>query len=272
MHRATRALAAVAFTLVSCSSPVTPASTPTRDSISLHLYATSATIPLLQDLTNRYAQNHPEIVFSPIIGTQANLLEQIRTSGEGYLLTNHLPRGNTAQPLLAWPIGQDGIAVITDPTNPVKELTSEQVRRIFLGHIANWQDVGGADLPITVLSREDGSGTRAEFEEKLIGERLTTRAAVIIPNSAAMIASTAQTAGSIGYVSMSYLDGSVTPLAIDGILPSPATVSRNEYPLRTTLFVVGTSEPDGAYRDFIAWVQSAEGQSVVSQHYGVLSP
>ena len=272
MRRATRTLAAVAFTLVSCSSPVMPASTPTRDSISLRLYATSATIPLLQDLTTRYAQTHPEISFTPVTGTQTNLLEQINTRKEGYLLTNHLPSGSVGQPLLAWPIGQDGIAVITNPANPVRGLPTDQLRRIFLGHIANWQEVGGPDLPITVFSREDGSGTRAEFEEQLIGERLTTRAAIIVPGSAAMIASTAQTAGSIGYVSMSYLDGSVIPLAVDGVLPTTAAVSRNEYPLRATLFVVGTTEPDGAYRDFIGWAQSAEGQSVVSQHYGRLSP
>jgi phosphate transport system substrate-binding protein len=86
-----------------------------------------------------------------------------------------------------------------------------------------------------------------------------------------MVTSVAAEAGSIGYVSMSYVDESVRALSLDAIAPTLANVSSNLYPLRATLFVVGLGEPEGEYRYFIAWIQSQEGQAVVGQRYAPLS-
>lgn len=260
----------VAFTLVSCSTPVLPASTPTSDAITLRVYATTATFPLLKDLTARYTEVHPNVSFETASGNFQTMFGELMNGEQAYLLTNHLPPDSQGAPTLAWPIGQDGIAVIVNPDNSVSSLTTEQVRRIYLGHITNWQDVGGLDVDMIVLSREDGSGTRAEFERLLMGERLTTQSAQVAPSSAAMMTSAAEISGAIGYVSMSYLDDSVYTLSIDGVLPTPDTVYDNLYPLRSTLFVIGEAEPQGDYYDFIAWIQSPEGQSVVGERYAPL--
>jgi phosphate transport system substrate-binding protein len=171
------------------------------------------------------------------------------------------------------PIGQDGIAIITHPTNPVTKLSIEQLRAVYQGLISDWSILGGSPGPITVISREAGSGTRAEFERLLMGERQTTQSAQIAPSSAAVIASVGREPGSIGYVSMSYLDASVQALAIENIAPIQANVQQNTYPLRMTLFFAGPAEPVAALRFFIAWVQSPEGQAVVAQRYTpLLSP
>ena len=70
-----------------------------------------------------------------------------------------------AQALTKAIVAKDGIAVVVNPANPVANLTTEQVRDIFNGKIKNWNEVGGADHPITVVSREAGSGTRSSFEQ-----------------------------------------------------------------------------------------------------------
>jgi phosphate transport system substrate-binding protein len=267
MRRAKHALAVVAFTLVSCSTSALPASTPTSDSITLRVYATTATIPLIYDLTSHYSEVNPTVTFEIVNGDYQTIFDRMMSDGKGYLLTNHLAEGSGESALPAWPIGQDGIAVIVHPDNPVTGLTSEQLRKIYLGHFTNWNEVGGADAAIVVLSREEGSGTRAEFERLVMGDRLTTQAAQIAPSSAAMIASVASISGSIGYVSMSYLDSSVQSVAIDTVLPTSETVYQNTYPLRVTLFVVGLTEPDDDYRAFIGWIQSPDGQARVGQLY-----
>ncbi len=273
MRRAKRALAVVAFTLVSCSTSAVPASTPTSDTVTLRLYATTAAIPLLHDLTTPYTEANPGIHFEIVTGDFQTVYDQLMTDRKGYLLTNHLPDGSGDNQLSAWPIGQDGIAVIVNPENPVTSLSTEQLRRIYLGHTTNWKEVGGADQPIVVLSREEGSGTRAEFERLLMGDRLTTQSAQIAPSSAAMASSVAQSAGSIGYVSMSYVDKTVQALKIDGVAPSTDTVFQNTYPLRSTLFVVGLAEPEDQYREFVGWIQSPDGQKEVGRHYApLLSP
>lgn len=263
MRRAKRTLAIVAFTLVSCSTQALPASTPTSDAVTLRVYATTATFPLLNDLTSDYAETHAYIRFETRAGGFQIMFEQLTSGEQVYLVTNHLPPDS--EPILAWPIGQDGIAVIVHPDNSLTGLSTDQLRSIYLGHISNWQDVGGADESIIVFSREDGSGTRAEFERLVMGERLTRQSAQVAPSSTAMVSSVAEQSGAIGYVSMSYLDDSIHTLAIDGTLPTPDTVYDNLYPLRSTLYVIGTVEPEGDYYDFIGWIQSPEGQSVVGE-------
>src|SRR5690606_36976505 len=98
-----------------------------------------------------------------------------------------------------------------------------------------------------------------------------TASAQVAPSSAAMISSVAEQVGSIGYVSMVYVDQTVKMLEIDGVLPSQISVAENIYPLRTTLFIVGAYEPlaetQPDIRAFIAWMQSPEGQALVAELY-----
>ena len=112
MWRPKHTLVMVTFALVSCSTPVAPASTPTHGAVMLRLYATTAAIPLLNDLTSHYIETHPNVSFETTTGNFQTMMQQLNQSGEGYLLSNHLPDDNS---MLAWPIGQDGIALITHP-------------------------------------------------------------------------------------------------------------------------------------------------------------
>lgn len=267
MQRTRRTLAIVAFTLASCSAQIVPASTPTSGPDVLRLYVTTPAVPLITRLAERYREIEPKIRFDVISSSYETALEMLLAGNVPYLVTNHLP---PESPLWAAPLAQDGIAVIVHPDMPVYDLSLRQLRDVFQGRTANWQALNGRNLEIRVISREDGSGTRSEFERLVMGERLTTRAAQVAPSSAAMLATVASHRDSIGYVSMSYLDDTVAAVAVDGVLPTPETVYDSTYPLRTTIFIAGLEEPSGPYRDFIAWVQSREGQSVVGERYAPL--
>lgn len=267
MVRARRTIALVALAVVGCSNQVLPASTPTSNAVLIQLNTTTATLPLITELTRSYAQVNPGVSFEVSVGDYASVEAAADRSTPIYFLSNHLPLPAESS-LWGAPIGQDGIAVITHPGILVDTLTTEQLRSIFQGRITNWQAVGGSQQPIIVISREEGSGTRAEFERLVMGERQTTQLARIAPTSAAVVLSVARQPGSIGYVSMSYLAPSVQPLKIDGITPAMTTVYDNQYPLRTTLFFAGPEEPqDPHLRAFIAWVQSPDGQAIVGERY-----
>ena len=260
-----------AFTLVSCSSQVLPASTPTSDAAILRLYTTTATMRLANDLTLSYAQLYPSVSFDVLVSNYEGVVERALGEEHSYFLTNHLPAVETL-PLWAAPVGQDAIAVIAHPQNPVSGLTLRQVRGIYRGEITRWRDVGGADDgEIIVISREAGSGTRAEFERLVMGARGISASALIAPSSAAVVTSVAREPGAIGFVSMSYLDSSVRPLAIEGTSLTAESVSGNTYPLRTTLFIAGGEEPTlEDYRMFMGWVQSPAGQVVVARSHAPL--
>jgi phosphate transport system substrate-binding protein len=129
--------------------------------------------------------------------------------------------------------------------------------------------VGQHNIAVLVAENRCGVGD-AEFERLLLGERLTTQSAQIAPSSAAMVSSVAQIPNSIGYVSMSYLDASIKALSIDDVKPTPTTVYDNTYPLRSNLYVIGLTEPQNVYRDFIGWIQAPEGQQIVGLRYAPL--
>lgn len=241
----------------------------------LRLYATTATIPLVNDLTATYSRLNPSISFEIASGNYDAMMGRLLNGEMPFFLTNHLPPENST-PVVAFPVSQDGIATIVHPDNEVAGLTTTQLRDIYQGWVTNWNEVGGRDLPITVFSREDGSGTRAEFESLVMGDRRTTQVAQVVPSSAAAVTAVAREPGGIGYVSVGYLDSRVRALAVDGVLPTAENVLNNTYPLRTFLYIVGLREPDGSqpldihYRAFIGWVQSAAGQAVVSRRYAPL--
>jgi phosphate transport system substrate-binding protein len=273
MGRTKRTLAAVAFTLVSCSSQILPAATPTTHVTALRIYATTATVPLVHNLTATYTRLNPNVTFEISTGNYAAMVDEVMRDDTAYLFTNHLAEES---PLWAAPIGQDGIAVIVHPSNDVTELTTAQLRRVYQGWTRSWDMLGGDDRQIVVVSRENGSGTRAEFESLVMGTRRTTPTAQIAPSSVAIVQSVARQPNAIGYVSMSALNDRVRALTIDDAAPTLQNVAANIYPLRAILYVAGQREPTAdddlelAYRSFFGWIQSPEGQAIVARGYAPL--
>ncbi len=270
MQRTRRALVTVAFVLASCSTPVLPASTPTTHAAALRLYATSATLPLLNDLIRAYAQRAPDVSFDVRSADYEGVVALMLQTPDAYFLTNHLPPPETSA-LWGAPIGQDAVAIIAHPDVNLDGLTLARLRDIYQGRVTNWQALGGGDQEIVVISREGGSGTRAEFERLVMGERRTTSTALVAPSSAAMLELVARQPGSVGYVSLGWADERVAALAVDAVPPTRETVAANTYPLRTTLFIAGLGEPEGPLRAFIAWAQSPEGQAVVARRHAPLN-
>jgi phosphate transport system substrate-binding protein len=273
MGRTRRTLAAVAFTLVSCSSQILPAATPTTHVTALRLYVTTPAIPLIHNLTTAYTRLNPAISFEITSGDYDAMAQAVMRDESAYLITDHLA---DQSPLWAAPIGQDGIAVIVHPDNDLTALTSAQLRAVYQGWTRDWSSLGGQVGDIIVVTREAGSGTRAEFENLVMGSRRTTTTARIAPSSEAMVQSVAREPNSIGYVSMSYLNGSVRALTLDGAAPTLDNVYDNIYPLRAILYIAGQHEPGDTgdlephYRAFIGWVQSPEGQALVARGYAPL--
>src|SRR5664279_3987063 len=109
MGRTKRTLAAVAFTLVSCSSQIIPAATATTHVTALRLYATTPTIPLIHNLTAACSRVNASITFEITTGDYAAMVQEVLRDDSAYLVTNHL---DDQSPLWAAPIGQDGIVVI----------------------------------------------------------------------------------------------------------------------------------------------------------------
>jgi phosphate transport system substrate-binding protein len=162
-------------------------------------------------------------------------------------------------------IGMDSVAVVVHPGNPVSEVTMEQVSKIFSGEIRNWKDVGGEDAEIRVITRDEGSGTRAVFEKNVMkpwGKEIA-REASVKPSNGEVRATVTGDEKSIGYLSLGYVDPTLKALMIDGVKATVDSVLSGDHTISRNLYLItkGASEP--LENAFIAFVLSEEGQEVV---------
>jgi len=157
---------------------------------------------------------------------------------------------------------RDGIAVVTDPDNTLSGLTMDQVRSIFAGETTNWSEVGGANEDIIVIAREEGSGTRAAFEEMVMDEALITDMAILLPSNGAVRTTVSTTPNSIGFLSFGYLDETVKSIAVDGVAGTIENAKNGTYPIVRPLYFLTKAEPTGIVKVFIDFCTSSAGQSI----------
>jgi len=113
---------------------------------------------------------------------------------------------NSQKPYKEVIFAKDAISVIVNPSNNVSQLTREQLQGIFTGAITNWKQVGGADLTITVYSRESSSGTFEFFKESVLKGKNYASTVLLEPATGAIVQSVSQTKGAIGYVGLAYVE------------------------------------------------------------------
>ena len=160
----------------------------------------------------------------------------------------------------------DGIAVCVDAANTVTGLTKEQLISIYNGTVTNWSEVGGADLPIVVVGREAGSGTRRAFEELLVLEDACAYANEL-DSTGAVMAKVASTPGAIGYVSLDALDESVIALALEGVEATAENIKAGSYFLSRPFIMATKGEISEQSEQVQAWfdfVLSVEGQEIAA--------
>jgi len=154
------------------------------------------------------------------------------------------------------PIAHDGIAVVVNPSNTVRNLKMEDLRAIFAGKITNWKEVGGPDEPITLVNRDESSGTRDAFTSFVMGDTPFEINAVILPGTGQVREVVRRTKGAIGYISEGFVKGDVRALSIDGITPSPANISSQKYPLSRDLYFLTRADVSPEAQGYIDYVLS----------------
>lgn len=162
-------------------------------------------------------------------------------------------------------IARDGIAIVAAPDVAVDDLTIEQIKGIFGGTIKNWNEVGGPDAAIIVVSREEGSGTRAAFEEMVLGEDvLMTETAILQPSNGSVRTTVSSTPNAIGYLSFGYLDDTIKAITVEGVAPSEENASNSTYPIVRPLNMLTNGAAEGVVKAFLDYILSADGQAIVS--------
>ncbi len=174
-------------------------------------------------------------------------------------------------------VALDGLAVVVHPKNPVKSLTLDQLRDIFMGNIDNWQAVGGKNKSIVILSREVNSGTHIFFKEHVLrkgnvkGPEEFSPSALLMPSSQAIADETANNENAIGYYGMGYISPGQRAIAIAKdssspfVTPTIENVKSDIYPVSRPLYIYTNGQPKGVIKDFVDFVHSKDGQEIVKK-------
>ncbi len=166
-------------------------------------------------------------------------------------------------------LGQDAIAVIIHPANPVASLSRDQLRDIFSGKVRNWKEVGGPDLAVKPCIVGPASATRKVFRSAILGEADYAGCEIVQPDSA-MPMKVETEAGAIGQISLSFLGqcGHVKVLHVDGQAPSPSNAN---YPISRPLYLLWW--PGRAQiADFISWTKSPEARAILLKRFALPRP
>jgi phosphate transport system substrate-binding protein len=167
-------------------------------------------------------------------------------------------------------VGFDALAIIVNPANKVKELTREQLEKIFTGAVTNWKEVGGDDEKIVAYSRESSSGTYEFMKEHVMGKKNYASTVLSMPATGAIVQSVSQTKGAIGYVGLAYLNKTIKalPVSFDGktfVKPSIATAKDKSYPISRPLYYIYAGSSEAKVKAFVDFVLSKEGQKHVEE-------
>ena len=160
-------------------------------------------------------------------------------------------------------VARDGIAVIVNPGSGVTDLTLEQVRGIFSGATRSWKELGGADKPLTVITREEGSGTRGAFEELVMNKQKISTSALVQDSTGAVREMVHNDPAAVGYISLGQVNDQIKAIKLAGVDATEANVVAKKYPLVRPFLFVTKGEPAGAVKDFLDFVLSAEGQDLI---------
>jgi phosphate transport system substrate-binding protein len=225
--------------------------------------------PFVEVLAEEYMAHHSqEKIFIQGGGSSAGIQAVLTGAARVGMSSRNLNADEKA--LIAIPIAYDAIAVIVHPRNPLSNLTGEQIRGIFSGRIARWDQVGGDRRPITLVSREEGSGTREAFQHLLMGKTDISLGALVQDSNGAIRQVVADDPNTIGFISLGLVNKQVKALKIDGVEPCVENIQIRQYKIVRPFLFVFRSEPGGLAKSFLDYVLSPEGQKLLIQE-GLIS-
>ncbi len=230
-------------------------------------------LPIMQKIAENYMAIHPAAVLTISGGGSGNginaltngLCQVAMSSREMEANEIQLARSKGVKPVRI-AVAVDALLPIVHPSNKVAELSTEQLRGIYAGKITNWNEVGGADKKITVISRDTSSGTYETWEERIMQKGKVTPAALLQASNGAVVQAVSNNPNAIGYIGFGYLDNSVKGLNIGNIKGTAQSALSGAWPLARELYLFINGEPVGEIKTLVEYtLDPQKGQKAVAE-------
>lgn len=240
----------------------------------LIITGSSTVAPLMSDIAKRYEQLHPDRRVDVQAGGSSRGIADTRSGLADFGMVSRSLKPNE-QDLLAFTIARDGICLIVNSANPIKQLSDEQIVAIYEGRLTNWQQVGGEDAQIVKVNKAEGRSTLELFLKHFHLDNKRIKADIIIGDNQQGIKTVAGNPNAIGYVSIGSASFEaergvpIKLLPMNGIAASIENVVNNSFPIVRSLNVISREPPVGVRKNFIEFAMSEKVKDVIQAHYFV---
>lgn len=171
------------------------------------------------------------------------------------------------------PVALDGLAIIVNSDNKIPSLTMDDLRRIYIGQVTNWSQLGGSNEPIVVFSRDSNSGTYGFFQQNVLKNQNWGKSVRFMPSTSEEAREVARTEGGIAYGGVAYFKGKknirIVPIAAskgsEPLMPSEENVRSRKYPIWRYLYFYTNGKPSGDVKKFIDFCLSTKGQQLAEE-------
>ena len=261
--------------MAGCSREAAPAETGSPKSVERVMVVGASTIaPLISEMGKAYEKGHPDIRIEVQAGGSSRGILDVRNGVAklGMVSRELKPDERDLQSVL---IARDGVGIILHKTNPVAHLSKSQVVGIYTGKLTNWKQLGGEDLPITVVSKAEGRSTLEIFSNYFGVPYKEISAHVIIGDNQQGIQTVAGSPAAIGYVSIGSAEyeaqqgAAIRLVQLEDQVPTTAAVASGQYAISRELNLVFKPPLSGRLRDFVEFTQSEAVAELVTKQYFV---
>jgi phosphate transport system substrate-binding protein len=242
-------------------------STPTTDNTQLSGTITEAGSTTVQPLAEKFAvafmKLYPKVT---IVIQGGGTGVGLKSANDGTVDIGAASRELTAADptLVKYLLAKDGIAMVVNANNKVVNLSKQQIVDIYTGKVKNWSQVGGDNKEIHLVAREEGSGTRAAFQELVMGKETIIPTAILQASNGAIRTTVVGDPQAIGFVSFGFVDKAIKALSINDVVATENNALNGTYPIVRPLYFVTKTPATGLVKEFIDFCISAEGQQIVA--------
>ena len=229
-------------------------------------------LPVMQKISEAFMHDEPNISVelsgggsgSGLKGLSDGLTQVAMSSRKIKPEESKVAEKNNVQPYQT-AVAIDAIVPIIHPDNKIQNLSLEDLRKIYKGQIRNWEQVGGKDAPIVLVSRDTSSGTYETWEELVMKKQRISPRALLQASNGTVVQTVSNNPNAIGYIGFGYINPTIKAVNVNGIHAEAATASSGKWPLSRELYLYTNGAPKDSVKKLIDYCLDQKGQKLVKE-------
>ena len=238
----------------------------------ISMNGSTTVLPIAQKTAEAYMKEHPDAKISISGGGSGNGIKALIDKTTDIANSSRAIKKDEMEQAKAkgsdpveFIVAFDCIVPVVHPSNPIKNITVDQLKALYKGEIRNWKEIGGADKPVVIISRDTSSGTYEVWEEKIMKKERVFPGALLQASNGAIVQAVSKNPNAVGYIGLGYMDNSVKMLSVNGITGSKETTLNKSFPVSRPLYMYTPVKPAGDIKKFMDFVVSDKGQKLVEE-------